>query len=253
MNFVDVPNVTLPNSIETCSGLYVDVANPLPETLRVEDMAWAMSRQARFAGHTLSDEIWSIGQHSLFVEYLVDLVMSEDGIQLHWSLIEWLAAKGLVHGYEQGMFSKNMTRMGALIHDCPEAYLIDLPTPIKRYPGLQAGYKELEVKMDKAIFTAFRLKPLTRLENEIIKWGDMLALRIESANLLPSRGRGWGINMPRMNHADMHLFPKVKRWREVCEDFVERYEILRHSAMADSYEYLSTLELAINMEPLKQS
>lgn len=237
MNFIELPNGTLPNSIETCSGLYVDVADPQPETLRIEDMAWALSRQARFAGHTLSDEIWSIGQHSLFVEYLVDLVMSEDGIQLHWSLIEWLAAKGLVKDYQDSNFSKPMVRMGALIHDCPEAYLVDIPSPVKRHPAIKAPYSELEGMMESAISIAFHLRPLTKLEHEIIKWGDMLALRIEAANLLPSRGRGWGIKMPSMNHADMHLFPKVKRWREVCEDMVERYEILRHAAMSDSLKH----------------
>lgn len=236
MNFIDLPNNTLPNSIETCSGLYVDVANPLPETLRVEDMAWALSRQARFAGHTLSDEIWSIGQHSLFVEYLVDLVMSEDGIQLHWSLIEWLAAKGMVGEYEAGRFSKPLTRMWSLVHDCPEAYLVDIPSPVKRHPAIQGPYSDLEKKMEDAMCAAFYIRRPTKLEHMIVKWGDMLALRIEAANLLPSRGRGWGINMPRMNHADMHLFPKVKRWREVCEDFVERWVLLRHDAMRDSME-----------------
>jgi hypothetical protein len=226
MNFLDIPTVNTPNSIETVSGLYVDVANPDPKTILINDVAWATSRLARFAGHTLSEEIWSIAQHAMFVEYLVDLVMSEDGVQLHWSLTEWLMSKGLVGEYRDGKFSKQLTRMHALIHDAPEAYLVDMPTPVKRHPLIQAPYKELEGKMEQAILIAFNLPAASKLEHEIVKWADMLALRIETACLIPSRGRGWGIVMPRMNHVDMYLMPKVKHWKLVCHEFLERYEQL---------------------------
>ena len=124
--------------------------------------------------------------------------------------------------------------MGALIHDGPEAYLVDLPTPVKRCDGVSAGYKGLETKMEVAMYTSFGFRLLTKLEHELIKWADMLALRIEAANLLPSRGRGWGVDMPHMNHADMHLFPKVERWNVVAERFTERFEQLREDALRDA-------------------
>jgi hypothetical protein len=226
MNFLDIPTINTPNSIETVSGLFVDVANPDPKTILMNDIAWATSRLARFAGHTLSEEIWSIAQHALFVENLVDLVMSEDGVQLHWSLTEWLMSKGLVDEYQDGKFDQRLVKMHALIHDAPEAYLVDMPTPVKRHPLIQAPYKELEGKMEQAILIAFNLAPMSKLEHEIVKWADMLALRIETANLIPSRGRGWGITMPRMNHMDMYLMPKVLHWKVVCKAFIERYDEL---------------------------
>lgn len=231
MNFIDFPDATTLHTIETCSGVYVDVSDPNPDTIRVDDIAWALSRQARFAGHTLSSEIWSVGQHSLFVEHLLDLVLSNEcGPELGLSLRDWLAQAGVLDEYVKQQFSIPRVLFGALIHDTPEAYLVDLPTPVKRSPLILTGYRELEARMESAIGVAFKFPKPSALEHEMIKWSDMLALRIEAAHLLPSRGLRWGITSPSMSHQELHLFPEVLGWSVVCAAFIKRFnelELLR--------------------------
>lgn len=226
MAFADLISDIPPHACETASGRYVDVVTPDPTTIFIDDIAWALSRQARFAGHTLSPIVWSVGQHSLFVEYLMVLVMDPNGIQLHLSLTEWLARRGMVKDYEEGNFNKIRALVGGLIHDSTEAYLIDLPSPVKRHPALRAPYKELEERMHFAIEAALGLDPLTPLEHELHVWADMMALQIEAANLMTSRGRGWSGDYPRMNLLDIDLMPNVLHWQEVYEAFITRYDEL---------------------------
>jgi hypothetical protein len=222
MNFTDLPQSTAPNAIETISGLYFDVASPDPDMVRIDDIAWATSRLARFAGHTMSEEIWSIAQHAIFVEYLIDLVLSDDGEQLKGSLNAWLHNKGMMSSglsYLNGDMS-----LHALLHDAPEAYLVDMPTPVKRHPAIKEAYLELERGVEKAIQLAVGLSPMLPLEREVLRWGDALALKIEAVHLMPSRGRGWSIEFPQCTHMDLYLMPPVKPWRTVCKEFIERYD-----------------------------
>lgn len=141
-------------------------------------------------------------------------------------------AKGLVGEFQNGRFSKARVRMGGLLHDAPEAYLTDLPSPVKRFPGLKEAFKELEGKLMDAILVSQQLQPLNKLEERIVLWADLLALRIEAANLSPSRGRGWGVDAPWMNHVDTHLMPKIDAWRPVAEEFVRVFDELITEARA---------------------
>ena len=242
MRFETLPVVAAAHAIETSSGLYVDVSNPDPATIKINDIAWALSRIARFNGHSLSEKVWSVGQHSLFVEQLIDLVLQPDGEQLHWSLQEFLMAKGLMGEYQDGHFSKVCVRMGGLLHDAPEAYLTDLPSPVKRFPGLKEAFKALETGLMTAMLDGLGLRALNPLEERIVLWADLLALRIEAANLSPSRGRGWGVDSPWMNHVDIHLMPEIKNWQAVARDFVDTYDCLIDSVRTD-----------INMEDMRNS
>lgn len=63
-----VPNIT---SMETVSGIYVDVANPKKEDIRLTDIAWSLSRQPRFAGHTITRLPYNVAHHSVFVSEIV--------------------------------------------------------------------------------------------------------------------------------------------------------------------------------------
>lgn len=227
MAFAKIHNDIPWNAIETASGRYVDVSDPQPKDISVTDIAWSLSRQARFAGHTLSEEIWSVAQHALFVEELLDLVMG-NGVQLERSLIGWMLTK-----YPTDMNKTQLLdwispdrrlaiQLGALHHDDSEAYLIDLPSPVKRILSLREPYKKLEVAVTSAISTALELPELTEVELELIGWADLMALQIEAANMMPSRGRGWGMELPRMNISDIYLFPKPAHWKIVYERFLQR-------------------------------
>jgi 5'-deoxynucleotidase YfbR-like HD superfamily hydrolase len=219
------------NAIETASGRYVDVSDPQPKDISITDIAWSLSRQARFAGHTLSEEIWSVAQHALFVEKLLDLVM--EGFQLEASLIGWMLTKYPTDTSKTQLLDwispdrRLAIQLGALHHDDSEAYLIDLPSPVKRILSLREPYKKLEGAVTSAISMALELPELTEIEHDLIGWADLMALQIEAANMMPSRGRGWGMELPKMNLADIYLFPKPAHWKQVYEQFLKRDHDMR--------------------------
>lgn len=82
-------------AIATVTGKVIDFLNPDPEQLSLDDIARGLSRAPRYAGQT--EKPYTVIQHSLLVAHLVP---SEH-------------------------------RLHALLHDAPEAYLCDVPSPAK--------------------------------------------------------------------------------------------------------------------------
>ena len=111
------------HEIRTRSGQYVDVLNPTPEMIHIEDIAHALSFQPRFAGHL--PRFYSVAQHCVHVA-------------------EWLMHYGTYH----------KIFLEGLLHDATEAYLIDVPSPIK---GLLTEYKQIENNLNEVIAQRFGL------------------------------------------------------------------------------------------------
>ena len=88
-------NLHAVRSIRTISGQYVNVFEPNPDTLLITDIAHALGNQCRFGGHL--PRFYSVAQHSLLC-YLI---------------------------------AKEEEKYDALMHDASEAYLLDMPKPIK--------------------------------------------------------------------------------------------------------------------------
>jgi len=88
-------NLNAVRSIRTISGQYVNVFEPDPNTILITDIAHALSNQCRFGGHL--PKFYSVAQHSLLC---YENVSAEE-------------------------------KFGALMHDASEAYLLDMPKPIK--------------------------------------------------------------------------------------------------------------------------
>lgn len=106
------------NCIRTYSGRYVDPLNLDPTQIDIIDIAHALSNQCRFGGHTQT--FYSVAEHSVMVS-------------VHPSIPDEL-------------------RLAALLHDASEAYLVDIPTPIKhRLPQYMAA----EEHAMRAIMNAF--------------------------------------------------------------------------------------------------
>ena len=82
------------NKIVTHSGTVFDLVNPSQEMVVVDDIALSLSRQARFAGHT--QEVYTVAQHCVVLSHLF---------------------------FEHPLM--------ALLHDAAEAYITDIPTPVK--------------------------------------------------------------------------------------------------------------------------
>lgn len=87
--------------LETRSQRVVDVTNPQPDDIHIEDIAHALGNLCRFGGHTR--RFYSVAEHSVRVSKLVESAGASRIIQLQ-----------------------------ALLHDATEAYLVDMPSPIKR-------------------------------------------------------------------------------------------------------------------------
>lgn len=130
-------NLYTPNCIRTFTGIYMNVFEPTLEMICIEDIAHALSMQCRFGGHLPA--FFSVAQHSIEC-----CAMADEEYKLQ-----------------------------ALLHDASEAYLIDIPRPIKT--GL-SNYKEIEDNLMKLIASKFGFTyPLEKPIKEI----DEIQLRYE--------------------------------------------------------------------------
>lgn len=94
----------------TYKGHIIHPLAPDPNAVDIDDIARSLSQQCRFLGHTQS--FYSVAQHSVLVS---EAVPHEDAL---WGLL----------------------------HDASEAYLCDLPAPIKREPEM-ATYRVAEERV----------------------------------------------------------------------------------------------------------
>jgi len=196
--------------------------NPQASDIDINDIAWSLSRQVRYAGHTLGDP-YHIAQHACFVEFLLDYVLSEDssGDPLRESFIEWMPV-----GFLQTLGDKEDVLIHALCHDNTEAYLVDLPSPVKRHPALREPYKELEKNLGVVIGSALGLPKLSQTGEIAIAWADLMALQIEAAVLMPSRGRGWAGDLPKFELRFIEFMPAILGWKDARDQFLQRYSQL---------------------------
>jgi 5'-deoxynucleotidase YfbR-like HD superfamily hydrolase len=114
--------------LQTVSGRWVNPFDPDPEQLDAGDIARALANQCRFGGH--SRVFYSVAQHSVIVSQLVE-------------------QRG---GDGEDAFA-------ALMHDATEAYLGDMPHPLKHRSPLGAAFKEAEDDLERAINERFAIKP----------------------------------------------------------------------------------------------
>jgi len=135
------------------SGRRLDLLDPSPVDIEIEDIAHGLSRVARWNGQTSGDWAYSVAQHSL----LVEAIASHHGLARRW-------------------------RLAALLHDAPEYVIGDLITPFKAVVGLD--YRELEGRLALAIRIRFGLPAtLPKAPQEAIKRADRAAAHFEATAL----------------------------------------------------------------------
>ena len=126
-----------PTDLETVSGQIIDLDNPDPEKICINDIAWALSRIVRYNGHTVQRIPYTVGQHSIIVSEMAKLYAMEAGAsKLDVELISMLA----------------------LLHDAGEAFTGDLSGPLKKIEKLRPVIKEIEQKIDDAITKALNIE-----------------------------------------------------------------------------------------------
>ena len=214
-----------PTSVETHSGLFVDTAAPDVNTIVLSDIAWATSRLSRFAGHSNSEEIWSVAQHEIFTSELIATLFRKDNESYVKSFANWVAHPLHFIKRELELESLAVCMLHGLVHDSQEAYLVDLPSPVKKHPLIKEPYGELERVMQAAIYAALKIPSMTEFQKQLVHWADMLALRIEAHILMPSRGVTWSVSMPELPEFSLYKFPKVLHWKEVYHEYLEHFSM----------------------------
>lgn len=137
--------------IQTYSGRRFCPTNPNPDAIVIQDIAHALSMQCRFTGHT--KKFYSVAQHSVLVSHMCD---EKDAL---WGLL----------------------------HDASEAYLVDVPRPLKRSGHFQA-YLDFEARMQEAICKRFGL-PYG--EPPSVKRADTKLLATEARDLMGPLHNDW--------------------------------------------------------------
>lgn len=161
-------------TLETVSGRFVDLVNPDPVSIVIDDIAWSLSRLARFNGHTINVHPYSVGQHSMSVSHEVIEIIKNSKSKSKMSVREL----------------SRMSLLG-LLHDASEAYTGDIPGPLKKIPDIRPTIKKIENRIQAAIYTSLNIDPPSHDDELIIKQADLIVQRIEAYNLMPSRGMCW--------------------------------------------------------------
>lgn len=222
-------------SLETVSGIIIDVHNPNRKDISITDIAWALSNLNRFGGHTIVG--YSVAQHSIQVSKYIEEVLKFSGI-IYDDFLQYVLLK---HDFEQKQcleFIVKMKQMAipkirrlitlhGLAHDFSEAYLVDLPAPVKRLPGLHESYLLVENRINNVINNVFGIeypnKETEELSKKIVHWADVYALMIEAYNLMPSKGMNWNIDFDLPSIEILNSFEKSKTQKEVYNQLLKRF------------------------------
>lgn len=183
-------------TIETVSGKFVNVLTPNPDDLLIEDIAWSISRISRFAGHTIPLQPYTVGQHSIFVADMI------------WQ--ETRDIKLALYG---------------LLHDAAEAFIGDIPSPVKHVPSIRSEINKIEDNLLSVIMEKFIGETITAEEWSKIKFYDKRAQFIEAHAFMVSRGKDW---YDRDKHditlLDLQKFTQPKPSVEVFEEFMSIFD-----------------------------
>lgn len=137
------------------SGRRLDLLDPSPLDVEIEDIAHGLARVARWNGQTLGAHPYSVAEHSLLVERILCIYRPKVTIA---------------------------ERLTALLHDAPEYVIGDMISPFKTAIGLD--YKAFEAKLEAAVHLRFGLPavPDATLKKQI-KRADRASAFFEATQL----------------------------------------------------------------------
>lgn len=137
------------------SGRRLDLLDPTPMDIEIEDIAHGLSFVARWNGQTLGDFAYSVAEHSLLVETLFSRMNPK-------APTKW--------------------KLAALLHDAPEYVIGDMISPVKSAVG--PDYDELDKRLAAAIHIKFGLPaaiPVTIKKQ--IKKADKISAWMEATQI----------------------------------------------------------------------
>jgi uncharacterized protein len=137
------------------SGRRLDLLDPSPLDIEIDDIAHGLARVARWNGQTVGDEGFSVAQHSVVVEEIAAHI--RPGLAPRW-------------------------RLAALLHDAPEYVIGDMISPFKAALGLD--YHTFEERLESAIHMRFGLPPRIPAEiKALIKTADRACAFFEATQI----------------------------------------------------------------------
>lgn len=196
------------NFIRTYTGRKFWPLDPTPEEIDITDVAHALSLVCRSTGHTYC--FYSVAEHSVRVSHLAEKL----------ALADWRKLVGKATG--EHSWARQVALWG-LLHDASEAYLCDLPSPIKRAPGIGQLYKGFEARLMESVAVRFNLTPH---EPALVKDADRILLNTEMRDLMTDC-------IPYEGYAPLPdaIFPMDAQHAEV--EFMRRFEALTKAIEAE--------------------
>lgn len=137
------------------SGRRLDLLDPTPVDIEIDDIAHGLAFVARWNGQTKGDFAYSVAEHSLLVETLYGRINPK-------APVKW--------------------RLAALLHDAPEYVIGDMISPVKSAIG--PSYGELDARLTAAIHLRFGLPatlPITVKKQ--IKKADHISAWMEAVQI----------------------------------------------------------------------
>jgi 5'-deoxynucleotidase YfbR-like HD superfamily hydrolase len=137
------------------SGRRLDLLDPSPMDVEIEDIAHGLARVARWNGQTVGEHGFSVAQHSMVVEEICAHI--QPALNPRW-------------------------RLAALLHDAPEYVIGDMISPFKAALGL--NYRSFEERLETAVHVRFGLPAkLPAMVKTLLKQADRACAFFEATQL----------------------------------------------------------------------
>ena len=137
------------------SGRRLDLLDPSPMDIEIEDIAHGLARVARWNGQTTGEHAFSVAQHSVVVEEICAHIQPD--LEPRW-------------------------RLAALLHDASEYVIGDMISPFKAALGMD--YKKFEERLETAIHVRFGIPAKTPVPiKKLIKQADRACAFFEATQL----------------------------------------------------------------------
>ena len=181
------------------SGRRLDLLDPTPVDIEIEDIAHGLAFVARWNGQTRGDWPYSVAEHSILVE------------ELYARLFPKATAA---------------QRLTALLHDAPEYVIGDMISPVKAAVG--PGYAELDKRLTAAVHIRFGLPAeVTKAEKARIKTADRISAWLEATQIAGfSHAEANRFFRPTRLELTEGLQVKLRPPVEVREAFIARHRSL---------------------------
>ena len=183
------------------SGRRLDLLDPSPMDIEIEDIAHGLARVARWNGQTVGEHAFSVAQHSVVVEEICAHIQPD--LEPRW-------------------------RLAALLHDASEYVIGDMISPFKAALGYD--YKLFEERLEIAIHTRFGLPAKVPLAiKKLIKRADRACAYFEATQLA-----GFGVAEsieffdPPPAGYDLHIEPLSAGQAQIR--YIQRYHVLSEAA-----------------------